>query len=187
LFIGGRVVGHHVCEREKADRLLSGELVEATGEFEWLGRGLYFWIDNPTRTRAWRDTRGCVNPVVLRGVIDIGFCLNLANGEGALELEEAYESYIERQAIAGRSLPTNKRLKYGVPLLRYLDCAVVETLHALRRGKGLRPYDSIICAFEEGRFVFNDGCLRDQTHLQLALRNRRYFRDAAKGFREISL
>src|SRR5713101_2222286 len=47
----GRVVGYHGCDLDVARRLLTHELDIAPSEndYDWLGRGAYFWVDSPQR------------------------------------------------------------------------------------------------------------------------------------------
>ena len=59
-----------------------------------------------------------------------------------------------------------------------LDCAVIETLHELVVGDGRTPFDSVRCAFEEGKPAFSGSAIRDKTHVQICIRNI----DCIKGY-----
>jgi hypothetical protein len=58
-----------------------------------------------------------------------------------------------------------------VPLLRRLDCAVIETLHQLRSEAKLDSYDTVFGVFDEGDAAYPGAGFKEKTHIQLAVRN----------------
>ncbi|WP_259698534.1 hypothetical protein [Pseudomonas brassicacearum] len=49
------VLGFHGCERDVGERVLAGEqtLLDSTNDYDWLGRGAYFWENNPQRALSF--------------------------------------------------------------------------------------------------------------------------------------
>ena len=45
------VLGYHGCDREVGERILGGggHLQSSENDYDWLGSGIYFWGDNPSR------------------------------------------------------------------------------------------------------------------------------------------
>jgi len=68
-------------------------------------------------------------------------------------------------------MPTNSSPKNGVPLLRLLDCAVIEMLHQLRIEAKLESYDTVFGVFEEGDVAYPGAAFKEKTHIQISVRN----------------
>jgi hypothetical protein len=69
---------------------------------------------------------------------------------------------------------------------RYLDCAVIEFLHALQTKKNRPPFDSVRGAFFEGGDLYPGARISAKTHIQWCVRDPLksivgYFRVAASG------
>jgi len=56
-------------------------------------------------------------------------------------------------------------------LLRYLDRAVIETIHEMVEQAGGTPFDSVRGAFWEGEPLYPHAGFRKQNHIQLCIRN----------------
>ena len=54
-------------------------------------------------------------------------------------------------------------------VLRDLDCAVIETLHQMRKDQGLPPYNSIRATFPEDDPLYSDAGFRAKNHIQLCV------------------
>lgn len=123
--------------------------------YDWLGHGIYCWEASPQRALefAQERARGCLNskgdiqePFVLGVVVDLGLCLNLTDRAALLQLTDAYQTLKAKLESTDRELPTNGTGK----LKRNLDCAVIETLHEIRRELEEPAYDSVRGTFFEG-------------------------------------
>ncbi|WP_119157953.1 hypothetical protein [Caldimonas tepidiphila] len=70
-------------------------------------------------------------------------------------------------------MPVNRpsRPDDGDVLLRQLDCAVFQVLHATREANGQPAYDMGLGAFQQGEPVAPSSSFRGRSHVQLALRN----------------
>ncbi len=175
------VLGFHGCDHKVGEAILSGAVaqVKSVNTYDWLGHGYYFWENNPERAIQYAKemnsnpsrTKGMVDePFVIGAVIDLGHCLNLLEGKSLLLLKSAYELLGELADLSGKPLPVNKLVK-GQPLLRDLDCAVIETLHRYRKASGFEAFDSVRGMFAEGKELYPGAGFQEQSHIQICVCN----------------
>jgi hypothetical protein len=175
------VLGYHGCDSEVAERLLCNEPFQpSTNEYDWLGPGAYFWESNPDRAAQWavqlgeqklRLTGKSVEPAVVGAVIDPGFCLDLMSSNGIKAVEEAFRDLQALMTASGVPMPQNRG---GDDLLaRNLDCAVIKFLHETREQAGEPPFDTVRGVFMEGARIYPHSGFRQQTHIQICVRNPR--------------
>jgi hypothetical protein len=178
----GPIIGYHGCDLEIADAVLNRreQLKASSNDYDWLGPGVYFWVDSPQRGFEWalkqsqRNKSKIKNPSVIGAFIYPGLCLNLTDYGARDEVKFAYEAFKAAWTKSGKALdefPTNKIKEDEVFLQRNLDCAVINVLHQLRKVDGIAPYDSVYGAFEEGGDLFEGSGFREKTHVQLAVCN----------------
>jgi len=150
-----------------------------------LGSGIYFWENDPQRALEFAEaavsnpllTRGKIRkPFVVGAVIDLGLCLNLLDRAGLAEVEKAYPLLVMANELVSAPLPENKGPDRAA---RFLDRAVIETLHSTRaavnkekrsRGK-YPPYDTVRGAFWEGGDLYPNAGFGKKNHIQIAVRN----------------
>ncbi|HVV84873.1 MAG TPA: hypothetical protein VHE35_17535 [Kofleriaceae bacterium] len=101
LQIARTVVGYHGCDGAFAHELLLGgaEVIAdwrpSANDYDWLGRGIYFWEDGGPR--AWRWAReqaakkGWSRPGVVGAIIRLGRCFDLLDEQYTQMLRSAYE------------------------------------------------------------------------------------------------
>jgi hypothetical protein len=156
--------GYHGCDQTVADKVLSlgVPLCSSTNDYDWLGHGVYFWENNSTRAWAWAKRRP--QPAVIGAHIRLGRCLDLLQPENVALLRRHYRVFRNDMQFA-TAWPIN------TPLLRRLDCAVIQHLHKYRSQHRAPPFDSLRGAFEEGEPIFPGSLLRTLTHVQLCIRN----------------
>jgi hypothetical protein len=94
--------------------------------------------------------------------------LNLVETEAYALVAEAFKMLKDYCEKAGQPLPVNAGFHEAA---RYLDCAVFETLHALREDQGASPYCSVRAFFPEGEPVFPGAGIRERDHIQICVRN----------------
>jgi len=159
----GLIIGFHGCTKQVASEVVN-QTKPFIAEFKkhhWLGQGVYFWEDNLERSTQFsresleRKNLDASGASAVGAVLDLGNCLNLLEKDN-LELLKA--SYLELKA--NYSSPNEfKKLKNldidgsGYPMLRYLDCAVIDNLTRLVREESdweAAPFDSIRGVFWEG-------------------------------------
>lgn len=91
----------------------------------------------------------------------------------AAQLAGSYLDLKAKLGVLGKTVPTNTgEREPGIPLYRTRDCAVLEHLHAARAKLDMRPYDTVVGAFDEGSAAFEGAAIRQRSHIQLAVRNR---------------
>jgi len=177
----GLVLGFHGCDDSVAMKVLTGEehLKRSTNNYDWLGHGGYFWENSPSRAMEFavylqkfpnRSKGGIVKPAVIGAVIDLGYCLDLLDFDNLQLLKATYEMMLSTSNIA--DFPENKSIGgLGDILLRELDCAVIETLHLLRKVYHHPPFDSVRGVFPEGKELYPNAGFRDKDHIQICIRN----------------
>jgi len=193
------VIGYHGCTAAIAEALLAGGTFKPSeNEYDWLGRGVYFWEYGIDRAWQWAQERYAKStpvdapfadwsvpavrpgegmplnpPAVVGAVIQLGQCFDLLDTRATVELGKWASLFVELARANNLPLPRNTGKDLG---LRRFDCAIVN--FALQKlAEGGTDYDSVRCGFVEGMPVFDDGDLcteiRHQTHIQIAIRNPR--------------
>lgn len=175
----GRILGYHGCDASLGEAVLAGskELKPSDNVYDWLGQGIYFWVDSPERALAWaieqseKSPQKIRDPFVVGAFISPALCLNLTDYGAGAEVIYAYHLYKDISGNTNLPLATNKKFRNGMSLVRDLDCAVILALHRFREENGNAPYDSVYGVFEEGPELFEGSGMRRKTHIQIAVRN----------------
>ena len=172
------VLGYHGCDRALAQKVVSGkgELRPSKNDYDWLGHGIYFWEDSPRRAMQWAqkerhalDPRVEIRtPAVVGAVIDLGNCLNLVDAEALELVKAAYQTYQAICQVSGKEEAQNKGRDFGA---RFLDCAVLETLHQIREETKAVPFDTVRGFFVEGKELYPGAGMRGQDHVQICVRS----------------
>jgi hypothetical protein len=188
----GPLVGYHGCDRALGEAVLAGRnlLQPSTNDYDWLGPGIYFWVDSAERGLDWareQTTRQATpagtrisDPFVIGAFIYPGLCLNLTDYGVGSQLMSAYSTLAKTLKVARTPLPKNTRRANGIYLKRDLDCAVINAVHSLRAATGEDPYQTVYGVFEEGGQLYKNAGFRRKTHVQVAVLDPRcilgYFR-----------
>ena len=174
------ILGCQGCDCEVGEAVLAGktELKPSENDYDWLGSGVYFWENNPTRAMDWADfvknnpkvSRSRVrNPFVIGAIIDPGNCLDLLEANSIRILDESYAGLSELLRLMGTPMPKNQR--HGNEwAVRRLDCAVVNHVHEFREGAGETEFDTVRAAFLEGEPLYPSAGFHRRTHIQLCVR-----------------
>lgn len=183
----GFVLGFHGCDKALRDRIVSekGVLLKSSeNNYDWLGHGAYFWENNHERALNFaqdlkdnppKGKEGFVKePAVLGAIIDLGYCLDLLETKHLETLKVAHSLLCESHRKFGTKLPENKTSL----LRRFLDCAVIESVHTMNSEMGLPKYDSVRGVFFEGNDLYENAGFKEKNHIQIAIRNQ----DCIKGF-----
>lgn len=178
------ILGFHGCYQSLADRVFEGteRLNPKKNSYDWLGHGIYFWENSPERALKWaeeklsrasKDVRAREAPGVIGAVIDLGYCLSLFETKGIDAVRSAHASLAAALAAIGKPLPENRSAAgEGDQVLRELDCAVIEALHASRtKDKKLRSFDSVRGPFFEGNRLYTGSGFQEKNHVQICVRN----------------
>ena len=175
-------LGFHGCDEELGLRILNSRtehLVPSNNPYDWLGKGIYFWLNDPQRAYEWaveqhnRSPKKVKKPFVVGAIIDLGNCLNLCERESVLLLQRSYETLSLAMEMARVDIHEQYKNKApdegGVKLLRYLDCAVIENVH---RMVGTDVFDSVYGYFQEGKDAYPNAGMKEKSHIQICIRNK---------------
>lgn len=177
------VLGFHGCDQIIVNDILLGkkELKKSENDYDWLGHGIYFWENDPERALNYaellqkhpqRSKVKITKPAVIGAVIDLGYCFDLIDNRNLLILKEGYKLLIETLKEFKLELPENKAVGSNDDLLlRYLDCAVIETIHQFNKENKEREYDSVRGVFWEGSALYPNAGFKDKNHIQICVRN----------------
>jgi hypothetical protein len=174
------VLGYHGCDAAVAERIFVGKtsLSASENDYDWLGHGVYFWEHSARRAydfacevrdRSVGRKRRLKRPAVVGAIIDLGNCLNLLDSESIEMVSDAYLDLVRLHREAEEPLPQNSGGQDR--LLRRLDCAVLEMLHATRQERAEPAFDSVRAAFIEGTPIYEDAGFHAKNHIQLCVRN----------------
>jgi hypothetical protein len=184
-FLPRLIVGFHGTSKSVAEKLLGNEpfwVSDNTGD--WLGKGVYFWLNDPVRALSWAQNKiskferpSSDEAAVLGAVIDPGNCLDLTTKEGLSWLLLGHDQLAENMRTAGKQM-----LRNGTDANRPLDKAVVEQVHRLvevfmsdnkaaRRQARLQKIDSIMNVYPDGEPLYEGTTILAKTHVQLCLRD----------------
>jgi hypothetical protein len=182
------VVGYHGTGLTAALRIVNrvDDFRWSERDYDWLGRGIYFWEYAPKQALRWAkirqrqyqekqdktpedELRATEKLAVVACMIRLGFCLDLTEPENVEYVGEIFESYKENIELSGDPLPKNN-WQY-----RKLDRAVFE--YAYEVIEDSEPNLKVDTA--RGVYVPKDGSKRvwtgswisKDTHIQLCVRN----------------
>lgn len=175
----GIVYGFHGCDRSIAEKIINQKLTlkNSKNEYDWLGNGMYFWENSPSRALEYAENlkenprqakQPIKDPCVIGAIIHLGNCLDLLDYENLKILKAGFELL---KATTDK-LPKNIAIgKLNELMVRKLDCAVIQTIHQVRREESLREFDSVRGVFWEGDELYPNAGFREKDHIQLCVRN----------------
>ena len=177
------VLGFHGCDEENAKRVLEdprGHLYTSRNDYDWLGDGIYFWLNDPQRAYEWAVERSkssksnVKKPAVIGAVIDLGVCMNLCERESIMLLQKSYQDLEAAAEEAGLNIQEEFQNKVpdagGFSRVRYLDCIVIRHAHDMIEEEG-RSFDTVYGYFQEGGAAYPGSDIREKSHIQIAVRN----------------
>jgi hypothetical protein len=176
----GLVLGFHGCDETVGRAIVAGDanLKPSKNTYDWLGHGVYFWEFNPARALSFakerakgkKGTTQVDRPFVVGAVIDLGHCLNLLDENGISVIKNGFKGMTAAFAEADKAIPKN--VPTDEPLRRDLDCAVIESVHALnRRDDDTRRFDTVRGVFVEGDPTYPGAGVYAKSHIQICVRN----------------
>ena len=131
--------------------------------------GYCYWCKQCSNEAA-RKASKIKNPAVLGAVIDLGYCMDLMDSEFLKELKDGYTLLKKTIELTKNEMPKNEG---STPdkLLRKLDCAVIESAHAINVSAGAVSYDSVRGVFWEGDELYEEAFFKEKNHIQICVRN----------------
>jgi hypothetical protein len=174
------IIAYHGCDARVATRVLAGNgtLSSSENNYDWLGRGIYFWEQGPQRAYDWavelsrRETRKVRTPAVIGAYINLGQCFDLLDTANTEMLGRMYWQFRQTLREQRVRMPKNETVPGGRgrdKLLRYLDCAVINwSLDRLAQAHS--EYQTVRGVFIEGRPAYPGAQIRLKNHIQVAVR-----------------
>jgi hypothetical protein len=169
------IIGYHGCTVVTASRILRGEsFLPSNNDYDWLGRGVYFWEHGPDRALRFikeklkREKRR-ERPAVVGAVVQLGECFDLLDTHFTNNLRQLYPSFVQSLASAGRNLPSNKGPESELKR-RYLDCAMLNWYLSELEADN-QQYQTVRGCFVEGGAAFPGSGIQAQSHIQVAVRD----------------
>ena len=174
------VFGYHGCDKSVADRVLGGgDFRSSENDYDWLGRGIYFWEHGPARALEWareehhRNPAKVTKPAIIGAVIHLGRCFDLLDMRYTRLLGQLFPDYVSHQIARSRSIPTNDGLRNqaGDLLLRRLDCSMLNwAIERMEQQTG-QIVQTVRGVFIEGNEAFPGSCIMEKSHIQIAVRD----------------
>ncbi|HYF32744.1 MAG TPA: hypothetical protein VD993_16575 [Chitinophagaceae bacterium] len=157
------------------------DLKASSNEYDWLGHGIYFWDNSPSRAFEYasflknnpsRSKNPILIPSVIGAAISLGVCLDLLDYSNLSLLRESYDFVEQHYKQTNTAIPQNHNIGANTDLLlRKLDGTVIENLHRMRVKLDLPPFDSVRGVFWEGNELYPNAGFREKDHIQLCIRN----------------
>lgn len=175
------ILGFHGCDIVVRDTILSDiktSLEGSKNNHDWLGHGIYFWENDPERALEFatktskRPNSKITTPSVIGAILDLGYCLDLSKIENNKLVKESYKNLVQIYEATGLTLPANRnpaKSKSNFPLIRDLDCAVIQMLHTEQ--DKIKRFDSVRGLFPEDKPLYKGSGFRSKNHIQLCIRN----------------
>jgi hypothetical protein len=171
------IIGYHGCDESVVrDVLLRGRTLRPSdNDYDWLGRGIYFWEHGPRRAYEWaQNSKKVTKPAVIGAHINLGYCFDLLDIYYTQLLTDMFPLYRRAYGATGTPLPTNlspKNHDSGDLLLRHLDCSAINwCLDFLERQEN-QHFHTVRCLFSEGTPVFEGSKILSKSHIQIAVRD----------------
>lgn len=175
------VIAYHGCDEAVVTAvLLHGQRLQPSeNDYDWLGRGIYFWEHGPQRALEWarwraRTGRDIRKPAVLGAIVHLGNCFDLLDTAFTQMLGRMFPIYRKAWEDARLPLPKNLPVRgeaFGDLVRRYLDCAVLNwALDACERNEQ-RHFHTVRGVFAEGAPAFPGSKVMAKSHIQIAVRD----------------
>lgn len=191
------ILGFHGTDKRVVEKVLKGEILleQSENSYDWLGHGIYFWENNPTRALEFakelqnhpRKKQAIKEPAVIGAVLNLGHCLDLLDSANLQILKSAYNILYKaynKEVYNKRKLPENRGEGQSKDLLqRELDCAVIQTIHDVYDEHEVQAiynagtdtdkvhFDSVRGVFWEGEELYPNAGFREKDHIQICIRN----------------
>ena len=160
------VTGYHGCHVDTANDIISGARFRPSENgYDWLGAGIYFWEDGPSRATEWARNRFGDAGAVVQATITLGHCLNLLDTTHFDRMEQSYQGILQTFQRLRLILPKNNRK------LHELDYTVVEYYCEDTLVTSGMAFQTVRGCFPEGSPLYEGSKILRETHIQVAVRD----------------
>lgn len=182
----GLILGFHGTDKSIVDKILDSSIEDLEFKvniYDWLGNGIYFWDNSPTRAMEWaielseKENSTVKEPAVIGAIIDLGHCLDLLDSKNFELLKKGHDILSATLTASGTPMPRNRGRNEDLAL-RELDCAVIESLHSFLNETNEKQFDSARGVFWEGNPLYEGAGFKDKNHIQICVKNI----DCIKGY-----
>lgn len=162
------IYGYHGTSQTQALSILENGFRTSDNDYDWLGTGIYFFQDAPTRAKQWAIEQYPTNPAVIRAKIELDNCIDLLDINWVPPLKIIYSLFVEQRNRANLPLPKQNPSKSKA---HRLDCAFFNFASQVLSSRG-KTLASVRAVFVEGESIFPDSAIFDLAHVQLAVKDR---------------
>ena len=181
----GLILGFHGTDESIVYDVLNGngDLKESDNLYDWLGNGVYFWDNSPSRAMDWaiglsrRKGSKIKKPAVIGAILDLGYCLDLLDYKNLEFVKFGYRILKKTFSASKTPMPQNKGDDADL-IFRELDCAAIQSLHKSMQENNEKEFDSVRGVFWEGKELYHKAGFREKNHIQICVRNI----DCIKGY-----
>ena len=160
-----QVYGYHGTSKRLAFDIRRHGFKASANDYDWLGDGVYFWQDAPSRAREWAEQHHGEAPAVVGARMTLSpDCMDLLDIDWWRTLEEAHTLLLAEAARTGTAVP-RQRSDSGA---HRLDAAVINYSTRLAETKGLRV-PAVRAAFVEGQPVYPNSAIYNRSHVQICV------------------
>jgi hypothetical protein len=169
------LVGYHGTNMESARQILQTGFTPSRNNYDWLGKGVYFWQDAPYRAWHWAS-EDCQkkggDPAVIRSLVKIRRDELMDLLDYHQDQDPNWTNYLRRthqylQQQTNPRLPPNKRAIGYHALDRLVLDTLIEDI--------LKPMNTNIIAvracFQEGEEIYPGSAIYNKSHIQVAVRD----------------
>lgn len=166
------VVAYHGCDHAVAKGAIQGGKLNASNnDYDWLGKGIYFWEHGPVRALEWArfmSNRGKVaKPAVVGALIQLGNCFDMLDVRLTEDLRRLYPEFEKSFSRGGNPLPSNDPTRK----LHRLDCAFLNWAIPLVEADLGVTFQTVRGVFVEGAAIYPTAQIFAQSHIQIAVRD----------------
>ncbi|WP_038164254.1 hypothetical protein [Verrucomicrobium sp. BvORR106] len=166
------VTAYHGCDQSLVDSALRGiPLNESRNDYDWLGRGIYFWENGPARAMDWakevakRKKTRIAKPSKIGALIQLGNCFDLLDLRFTRYLKTLWPEFEKAMVASGAALPKN------TPYLHRLDCAFIDWAIPRVESISSSKFHTVRGVFLEGTPIYPTGYIFEKSHIQIAVRD----------------
>ncbi len=161
------VYGYHGTSMERALAIVEAGFKPSNNEYDWLGRGIYFWQDAPKRAWQWAQSNYPDNPAVVKSRLKLDpSCLDLLDIGYSPLLRTMYNGFISSYQKQNLSLPQHNPDRSKA---HRLDCLFFNYVVSTFNNTSDKRIISVRSAFVEGDRIFPTSAIYDLTHVQIAI------------------